>query len=319
MADSPITKQQHYLPNKALLTYFTDGKGQLNVYRFTKGVEDFHSTGKHFTPTPANMAKEGYIYETPELPTNTLEKVLATIENAHIDVMEKKIKRSEALSEEDESVVRLFVEMLQGRVPTYRDHLNEFVDQIEETGRQLYMAHNTPVSEDWVNEMSEVRERFFAMNIMSRLDIHPMQYTDLCILRIDESTKRSMHFYLPDNPVSMMDYAGGNTPYGLHPANKCIEIIVPISKDHAVFMNNCGITGYKDIGYFEVDEINLRSMRRSKQFLITSRPVDDDYYNRAINRHHPISFVLKFLHLPRGRMAKQLEKIKKQEKKNRKN
>jgi hypothetical protein len=317
---SDTVKQQHYLPNKSLLSYFTDDQGKLNVYRFgADGVQNFYDTATHFQVYPKNMAKEGYIYETPELPTNTLEKILATIEGAYLRVMEDKIQKGLLMTEDDESVVRLYVEMLQGRVPAYRDHMNDFIDRIEETGRQMYKAHDVPISEDWTGEMADVRERFFAMNIMSRLEIHPMQWNDLCILTIDEHARKSMYFMLADNPVSMKDFEGGNNPYGsVHPSHKAIETIVPIAHDKAVFLNNAGITGYREISYFEVDEINLRTMSRAKEFIIANQPVAKDYYGRSAFRHHPISFVLKLIKLPRGRMAKQLEWIKKQEKKARK-
>lgn len=311
-------KQQHYLPNRSLLSYFTDNQGKLNVYRFgADGVQDFYQTAKHFTVNPSNMAKEGYIYETPELPTNALEKMLATIESAYLGVMECKIQQGLPLTADDESVVRLYIEMLQGRVPAYRDHMNDFIDRIEETGRQMYRAHDMPVGENWTSEMAAVRERFFAMNIMSRLDIHPMQWTDLCILTIGDLARKNMYFMLADNPVSMMDFQGGNTPYGIHPSHQGIEIVVPIAHDKAVFLNNAGVTGYREISFFEVDEINLRTMSRAKEFIIANQPVDANYYGRSVLRHHTISFVLKFIKIPRGRMAKRLEWIKRQEKKDR--
>jgi hypothetical protein len=181
----------------------------------------------------------------------------------------------------------------------------------------MYKAHNMPVGEDWTSQMADVRERFFGMNIVSRLEIHPMQWTDLCILTIDKLAHKDMHFMLADNPVSMKDFKGGNTPLGIHPSHRGIEIIVPIAHDKAVFLNNAGITSYREISYFEVDEINLRTMSRAKEFIIANQTVTADYYGRSVFRHHAISFVLKFIKMPRGRMAKQLEWIKKQEKKDR--
>lgn len=312
--DESGVKQQHYLPNKAYLAHFTDNKDKLHAYRFEGNRQRFYETATHFHTTPRNLGKEGYIYESPDLPKNALEQTLQAIEDGYRKILEDKILQEKSLTTDEQGIVALFVNTLHGRVPAQRSHLNSFLDRVELMGRQISLAHGHPEAGDhFATEVDEARQSIFADSLVSRMQINPFQFCDIAILTIDPIFDESF-FIVGDNPVSVLDFADANTFYGISHTSSTVEIVVPITKKLALFLNNVGIDGYRQIDGFYVDEINRRSSLTAQDFVLAPEQLDEKFYNR-ITKHFPQSFVLKFIHKPRGKINKTCDKLKKAKKK----
>ena len=80
----------------------------------------------------------------------------------------------------------------------------------------------------------------------------------------------------------------------------------------ALFGNACGITGYKEIDYNFVREINNRTLRRADKMIISASPIPE-YEEKAIVERAPQSLLLNFLRLPNGQIDKIIKKQDKQE------
>jgi len=101
-------------------------------------------------------------------------------------------------------------------------------------------------------------------------------------------------------------------PFGLNHWNKTAECVVPLTPKIALFGNRCGITGYKEIDYNFVREINNRTLRRADKIIISANPIPE-YEEKAIVERAPQSLLLNFLRLPNGQIDKIIKKQNKQE------
>lgn len=312
--DGGGVKQQHYLPNKAYLAHFTDADDKLHSYRFQGSRERFFETARYFPGNSSKLAKEGYIYESPDLPHNALENTLQAIEDGYAKVLQEKILPQKPLTPADEAMVALFVDTLHGRVPAQRTNLNGFLDRVEQMGRQISLVHNAPEAADrFTAEVDEARQSVFADSIAIRMDVNPFKFCDVCVLTIDPIFDESF-FIVGDNPVSVLDFANANTFYGISHTSKTVEIVAPITTGMALFLNNAGIDGYRQIDGFYVDEINRRSFLSAQDFVLANQQLGEKFYKR-ITHHYPQSLVLKFIHKPRGKFDKAYDKLKKAKKK----
>lgn len=312
--DGSVVKQQHYLPDKAYLTHFTDNNGKLHAYRFNGNQQRFYDTATYFHTTPKNLGKEGYIYESPDLPKNVLEQTLQAIEDGYRKILEDKILLEKSLTADEQGIVALFVNTLHGRVPAQRSHLNSFLDRVELMGRQISLAHGHPEAGDrFATEVDEARQSIFANSLVSRMQINPFRFCDIAVLAIDPIFDESF-FIVGDNPVSVLDFADANTFYGISHTSSTVEILVPITTNLALFLNNVGVDGHRQIDGFYVDEINRRSFLTAQEFVLAPEPLGEKFYDR-ITKHSPQSFVLKFIHKPRGKIDKTYDKLKKAKKK----
>jgi hypothetical protein len=304
--------QQHYLPQNSYLKFFTNESDQLHTYRFLKDKLNFPQSAAYFVSSPAKLAKEGYIYEAPHIPTNALEKTLTTVENAYADVLNTKILKKTELTEADEEKIALFIQALHARVPANRSHVNSFLDELDRKGQQVALAHNSPeAAKQFSSQMAHAKEAAFADAIIASLEVNMWQHADICILDIGEIF-RNMFFITSDNPVAVLDYAGMNTIYGIAPLNKTIEVVVPINTHQAVFINNAGLHGYHDVDVNFIREINSRIFRMAKQFLLSPTALDAKFYD-SINNRFPQSLLLRYLKIPKGKADYRLEEIKKRD------
>ena len=73
-----------------------------------------------------------------------------------------------------------------------------------------------------------------------------------------------------------------------------------------MFGNRCGITGYKEIEYNFVREVNNPVLRRADKMVIAASPIPE-YEGKAIIERQPQSLLLNFTKLPDGRADKMLK------------
>lgn len=312
MTDKPKqqrTKRQHWLPRTSYLQNFTvDGK--VKTYWFNdKGKSDFIHTAEQKDITPLNIALKKNLYETPLLPDNTVEKVLAQIEGWYGEVLENKIKPNKPLTEDDHEKIALYISALENRTILQQEHLNSFMDELDDRGRAISLAHNAPEAADnWSKQVAEAKDEFFAQAIAVSLDVNKWGPLDFCFLV--PSKYVDIEFITSDHPVTLTDFVADNTPYGLNQWSKTAECIVPLTPKIALLGNRCGITGYKDIDYNMVREVNNRTLRRADKIIISAQPIPE-YEGKAIVQRAPQSLLLGLVKLPNGRADKMLKEQKK--------
>lgn len=110
-------------------------------------------------------------------------------------------------------------------------------------------------------------------------------------------------FITSDHPVTLVDLSMDNSPFGLNQWSKTAECVVVLTPKIALFGNRCGITGYKEVDYNVVREINHRVLCRADKMLVTLNPIPEGEAD-AIVRRNPQSLLVKFIRLPQGRADK---------------
>ncbi len=187
-------------------------------------------------------------------------------------------------------------------------HLNGFLDRLNETGRAVSLVNNAPdAAEKWTKEMEEAKEHFFAQNIAVALEVDKWDALDFCFL----SPASFVHgeFITSDQPVTIVDMTGENSPYGVNHWSKTAECVVVLTPTIALFGNTRGITGYKEIDYNFLREINNRVLRRADKMIISSKPVTEAENKNMVERTAQ-SLILKYAKLPSGRFDRRLRKYK---------
>lgn len=305
------TKRQHWLPRSSYLQNFTvDGKVK-TYWLGNNGRAKFIQTAEQKDIAPINIAVKNNLYETPLLPTNSIENVLAQIEGDYGKVLDNKIKKSKRLTRKDHEKVALYISTLESRTIKQQSHLNNFLNQLNETGRAISLGYNAPDAADrWSKEIEMMEKMFFAESILVSLDVNKWQPLDFCFLRPSDTV--DIEFITSDHPVTITDFTKGNSPLGLNHWHKTAECVVPLTPKIALFGNACGITGYKEIDYDFVREINNRTLRRADKMIISASPIPE-YEEKAIVERAPQSLLLNFLRLPNGQIDKIIKKQDKQE------
>lgn len=284
------TRRQHWLPCTSYLQNFTT-EGKVHVYWFgDKGKTNFTHTADQKDIAPVNIAVKKDLYETPDLPQNTVENVLATIEGLYSKVLEDKIKQGKELTEDEHEQVALYISALENRTMLQQAHINEFLSRLDETGRNIALGHNSQeAAADWSEKVSETKDELFAQAVGISLMVNKWDPLDFCFLNLAKYVH--LEFITSDHPVSIVDFVADNSVYGLNHWSKTAECIVPLTHTIALFANRCGITGYKEIDHNFVREINNRTLRRADKMLITKQPVSDEEADAIIKRN-PQSLLL---------------------------
>lgn len=302
MTKKQITRRQHWLPRTSYLQNFTvDGK--VKTYWFgDKGRWDFLKTAEQKDIAPVNIAVKNNLYETPILPTNAIENALAQIEGDYGEVLEKKIKHGKRISEADHEKIALYVSALENRTIMQQEHLNSFLDQLNESGRALSLGHNEPEAADrWTKQMEAMKEVFFAQAMAVSFEVNKWGPLDFSFLT--PASYVNIEFITSDHPVTLTDFAKDNSPFGRNQWSKTAECVVPLTPKIALLGNRCGLTGYKEIDYNFVREINNRELRRADKMLISASPIPE-YEGKVIVDRMPQSLLLNFVKLPNGRADK---------------
>jgi hypothetical protein len=311
MASKQITHKQHWIPRVYLKAFTTNKK--LNAYEFDpKDKVDLPGVAKHTQPTPKGIAHAKDLYESPDLPVNTIEDVFGSIENEY-GALITKIEARQSLDETERAKLAIFASALQNRTPRQKAHIESFLDRIDTISRQVALAHGHPeAAERFSAEIAETRKSTFADYIAIALDVDHWGALDLAFLVI-ESPFESHEFFTSDHPVSLTDFAADNTFYGIHPWGKTAESVVPLTPKIALFGNRAGITGYHSVDASFIREINLRTLIHSDNTLMSKSELSQKEFDQN-HRHHRQSLLLKFVPIPDGRgevLIKRGEEIQK--------
>jgi hypothetical protein len=298
------TEKQHYIPNRSYLDYFIDNSldpPALWVYFNKKEVLEDASTANYKNIAPINLCKESYLYETPRLPVNAIENALAEIEGNYKKVLDNKIIPNKKLSAEDKLAISYFLSTLEVRTPLNKENSDEFINDMREQVVHLEEAMGNSQKSQLHQELDDAERQniMFTQTLAVAFDVNRFGSVDMLFLSPQFDGDDSF-FITSDFPVTMVDFTMMNSFYPPTPMDTTVEVIIPLTPKIALFVNNIGLNGYKQIDYNFVREINNRVLRRSNKFIISPKKLDKDFSFYTVNRA-PQSFVLLFLSEELGR------------------
>lgn len=292
------TKQEHYIPNKSYLDYFVDEKLKpkaLWVYFNKKEVFIAADKATYKNITPANLCKESYLYETPRLPVNAIEKVLQTIENNYKKVLDSKIIPQKKLTVDDKMAVAQFISTLEMRTPLNKQSSDKFISDVKEQVIHLEQQFAQGRQSKLHKELNDAEKQnlMFTRMLITATQMNRYQVTDMLFLSPEFDDEES-YFITSDFPVSMVDFCLMNSFYPPTPLDATVEVTIPLTPKIALLINHLGLNGYKDIDYNFVWEINNRTLKRSNKFIISPKRFSERFTRLNINRY-PQSFIVLFL------------------------
>ncbi len=292
------TEKEHYIPNKSYLNYFVDTNEKpksLWVYFDKKQVFENPSEASVKQITPINLCKESYLYETPRLPVNAIEKMLQQIENRYKYVLDTKIIPMKKLTTEDRIAVSQFISTLEMRTPLNKTHSDSIISDVRERVAHLEEQFMNKEKSKLHKELDEADKQnfMFTQTLLSAASINRYQVTDMLFVRpcYDDD---EMFFITSDFPVCLVDYNLMNSFYPPTPLGATVEVTIPLTPKITLLINHLGLNGYKEIDSNFVFEINNRILQRSNKFIISPKKFGENFKRLNIRRQ-PQSFVVMLL------------------------
>jgi len=291
-----ITKDQHWIP-RFYLSQFVDkaivkGRPEFWVYETARALKE-----EKYEPTrqtPKSFANKNFFYETPVLPTNTIEDILQKIEDKFAKVLESKMLKGLELTEKDKYWVSLFIGTFETRTIASKENIDSFNKRLLEQAISLEKQYaNGRVSDTHKKLVNSIDGNIaFAQQIAVAMEMNRWSIiSDFQFLTIKEDS--DYHFLTGNNPVCLYDMTEMNGFYGIAPLSPTVEVTVPLTPKITLFINNTGKSGYLDLSYNlnYVEEVNNRTLHYNSEFLISSKKVDHYFFERTL-KHHRQSLIL---------------------------
>ncbi|MFH1186902.1 MAG: DUF4238 domain-containing protein, partial [Candidatus Levyibacteriota bacterium] len=292
------TEKEHYIPNKSYLDYFVDKSLKPNalwVYFDKKSVISDAKNAISKTITPINLCKESYLYETPRLPVNAIEQMLASIENNYKRVLDTKIISKKPLTTDDRMAVAYFISTLEMRTPLNKKNADDFISDVREQAvhleEQFMEGRESRLHIELDN--AEKQNVMFTQMLLGATQVNRYQVADMLFLSPKFEDEEAF-FVTSDFPVSMIDFSLMNSFYPPTPLDATVEVTIPLTPNIVLLVNHLGLNGYQDIDYNYIFEVNNRTIRRSNKFIISPKKFGDRFTNLNINRS-PQSFVVFYM------------------------
>lgn len=293
------TKAEHKVPDKSHLDHFKDEKtGKLWIYK-DKGF----LVGKPISEIPkeippAAFLKEINFYESPLFNVNEVENTLAKIENEFNNVLRKKIMNKKGISTEEKQIVSNFISSLENRTSASKENINNFLDKVSEHFTALEKQFNQGKISFTHEELLKLKEEnsAFTQSVAASIEINRWQFSDFLFLFIkDEYESEEQYFITTDHPVTLYDFTSMNSFYGIQPLSPTVEIVIPLTSKIALFINNVGVNGYKEISPNTISEINNRSLLTSFSYIISPKKMSQRFIDNSIKRFRQ-SIILEVLY-----------------------
>jgi hypothetical protein len=288
------TKGSHYVTKEYLngFSYADFGTPEsLWTYERKKEVEEPK-------PLPTEvLCKKNYLYETSFLKVNEIEDEYAELEGKFISVMKAKVVEHKSFTANENAIMKKFVNSMSHRTLSTLDSINEFQEEVISQMQSLADQYAGGKSKQ-LEEAKALKDRNFMFAHTNKLSLEGMgeRFSDFALLEISESTYGEECFFVTsDNPVSVYDFTMMNALYGIPPMSQTSEITFPLNSKFCLFGNNIGITGYHEIGYNMVCEINNRTMNYSRKLFFAAMRMDERFINHCIERWRQ-SLLLNFLY-----------------------
>lgn len=291
------TKGEHYIPRAAYLEHFADDsqkKPVVWVYKFDNNLALRIEEAKGIPPR--QICKETYLYESPTLPVNSIERMLESIEVTYHDILRNKILDKKPLTDEEKRKVALFVTTLEARLPTMRDNLQGNLTEIESMVQSMEEQFANGEETETHRDIKKAKDSIFADGLLIAAELNILQHLDFLFLE-----NRTFHdpsvggfFITSDRPVMRYDFTFMNSFAGIPPLSDTIEVIVPLTPRVALFANNRGLSGFEDINPNFIMELNNRILYYSRGRIFAPHPLSAAACDRMLGRSRQ-SFILEYM------------------------
>ncbi len=289
------TKGQHYLPRSAYLEHFVDSstdKPVLWVYPFdNNGIRINEEKG---IPA-AQLCKETYLYESPLFRVNEVEQYLEKVESGYSKILKAKILNKIPITDDEKLLLSLFITTLEARLPSTRDNLLQFIDNIEEKIKALEDQYNEGKETKEHQDIKKAKGTIFSQNIAIASELNRWQFSSFMFLHNEhfEDPKYGGYFITSDSPVSLYDFTFMNSLMGVPPSSPTAELLIPLTPSLLLFINNRGLNGYNAIDPNFIAEANNRTLNRAQKRIISPYRIDEKVVERIIRRQRQ-SFILQY-------------------------
>jgi hypothetical protein len=246
--------KQHLIPNCYLKAWCDPSTPEQQTPYIWRIARD-GSSKRNKAPEKSFTATDRY---TIKLPTGekdlTVENTLAGLENAFVSVRVK-IEKRQDLTEEDRAILCLFAAAMKSRTRRAGDHWQKTAQQLHGMVSSMEQQHGTaPTTSRETRRMVEVAPPYF---VMTNLEIQtPLLYQmEMAIFVANDE----LGFITSDSPcVWFNPKAHTLPPFYRSPglAQPDIEVTLPLTPAHMLFLSHRKHRLYLDVGQQVVDEAN---------------------------------------------------------------
>jgi len=221
-----------------------------------------------------------------------IEITLGRIETLFTRVRNKALNYEKSLTAEERGILCMFAAAAHARTPAQRDHIRKqwthplaMMDELAEYMKtatpenKRKLASMTPRSADAKGSLDHGQVRAIVENPMQTLLVPTIRAVAPLLGRLDMAvlqTDDSLGFITSDNPCVWSDPEAYKRPplyqsVGLN--RKSIEITMPLSPRHCLFLNRNGLRGYIPIAQTVVDDINRTTRFAAAEHFVTRLPM----------------------------------------------
>ncbi|MFH1987438.1 MAG: DUF4238 domain-containing protein [Pseudomonadota bacterium] len=227
-----------------------------------------------------------------------LEKGLCQLEYDFTKVRNSKINFRRDLSSDDQFLLCAFAAAAQSRTPSFREHhrsqwerplrmMEEMTSSLAEMSpeeKQNFISRQPPSLSSSKGGMGIEDIRRLHKNPLQNMLPMIIETLTPLLYRLDMAilvTKDDIGFITSDHPCVWFDEDSCRRPPMYQaPAlmYETIEITLPISPNHCLFLNRKGINGYLDVKEKVVDDINRRVRFEADEHFVVRRNVKRNYW-----------------------------------------
>lgn len=307
-----LKKKQHYV-NQAYLSNFCDqtqSPTALWVYDNSFDYMGNFAAYKHRVKTTAQVCYGEFFYEGNDLPANTVENALATIENDFSLLIKEKVEKRLPLDQKDKETLSLFVAIMEARTQAQRENVEGFQDRVIAKVKAMEKQHNVPPRKSDELEKAKANNEMFIVNVQVAIEINRWQAAEWYILEAPDD----FPFITSDNPTLLYDFALLNSFYGPPAFCKTSELTFPLTPKFAVVANHVDIGGCQQASYNEVSEVNNRTVMSSHKHFYSSKKLEIGDLKNIYHRQRQCLALNQVILQKVTRLDKIMEKYKNQEK-----
>lgn len=279
-----LKQTAHHFITESYQRNFTDSKGHVWVLT---------SEGKIYNTNPLNSFKEDHFY-TVKLPTGggslIVEKALAEIEGAFVNIVRTKIEKSQFLTDDDRLCVGMFVAAMFTRTKVQRNHFKNSQEMmiekmeamkeamIKNPPKSFPIEHSSSAPSISLEVLKESMQNFDSEESMMTLSLLGDTAPILCSMKWSIITTNEPLFISSDNPLSVCSperekiYGRGSMGATAGLIDDDVEITFPLTKNLALFASWKGeLPQYVEAWPALVDQINSRTCRTATSIIASSR------------------------------------------------
>lgn len=286
-------KKQHYIPQSYLASWADPGTPS-GYEPYVWLIDKTTFKAKNRAPKNIFFEKDFYTMENDEGERDvTLEKILSKIESKFVQVRDNVIKNHHPINLSDRIHLITFMAAMHSRTPTSGERfqagwqgilgkMKEIREKMSNSDIESIPYPIVDIGSCEIVSIDEVQEivdnpitSLLGQSIL--IEVKNLLKLDLAII----CTKTSPGYITSDNPVVWVDPKRHKRPtayQGVGLAYPTIEISMPITPFHNLFINRQGVSGYVDLSEFKpnieletINRANRRAIKYSKKFLVVNQ------------------------------------------------